>query len=50
VHVPPGVGGVQSFANVQQAQAAMKDQAAANSYLAKSVYLCGARATDKRCR
>ena len=50
VHLPPGVRGVQSFANVQQAQAAMKDQAAANSYLAKSVYLCGARATDKRCR
>ena len=50
VHVPPGVGGVQSFANVQQAQAAMKDQAAANTYLVKSVYLCGARATDKRCK
>ena len=50
VHVPPGVGGVQSFANVQQAQTAMKDQAAANSYLVKSVYLCGARATDKRCK
>jgi hypothetical protein len=50
VHVPPGDGGAQSFASVQQARAAMKDQATADSYLVKSVYLCGARATDKRCK
>ena len=50
VHVPPGIGGMQSFANVQQMQAAMKDQTTANAYLVKSVYLCGARSTDKRCK
>jgi hypothetical protein len=50
VHVPPGIGGMQSFANVQQMQAAMKDQTTANAYLVKSVYLCGGKSTDKRCK
>jgi hypothetical protein len=43
-------GGSLSFANPAQMQASMRDQTAADSYLVKSVYLCGAKATDKRCR
>ena len=51
VQVPanPG-GGSLSFANPAQMQASMKDQTTADSYLVKSVYLCGAKATDKRCK
>jgi hypothetical protein len=43
-------GGSLSYANQAQMQASMKDQTTADSYLVKSVYLCGAKATDKRCK
>ncbi len=51
VQVPanPG-GGSLSYANQAQMTASMKDQTTADSYLLKSVYLCGAKATDKRCK
>jgi hypothetical protein len=51
VQVPANpAGGSLSFASQAQAQASMKDQTTADSYLVKSVYLCGAKATDKRCK
>lgn len=53
MRVPPSdVGGVQDFGKdgVQAATAMMKAAAVANNYLVNSVYLCGARSTDKRCR
>jgi hypothetical protein len=51
VQVPANpAGGSLSFANQAQMAASMKDQTTADSYLVKSVYLCGARATDKRCK
>ena len=46
------VAGVQTFTRDRAAQAAalMQAQAAADTYLAKSVWLCGAAATDPRCK
>jgi hypothetical protein len=43
-------GGSLSYASQAQMQASMKDQTTADAYLVKSVYLCGAKATDKRCK
>jgi hypothetical protein len=51
VQVPANpAGGSLSYANQAQMQTSMKDQTTADSYLLKSVYLCGAKATDKRCK
>jgi hypothetical protein len=51
VHVPANpAGGALTFKDQQQMTASMKDQTTANDYLVKSVYLCGARSTDRRCR
>jgi hypothetical protein len=43
-------GGSLSFTNQAQMTASMKDQTTADAYLVKSVYLCGAKAMDKRCK
>jgi hypothetical protein len=53
VHVPASAtGGVQGFSKDQMAQmtASLNDQKVANDYLVRSVYVCGAKATDKRCK
>lgn len=53
MRVPPGaVGGVQSFTQDQVAAliATMKAQSAADTFLVKSVYLCGTASTDDRCK
>jgi hypothetical protein len=53
MRVPPSdVGGVQDFGKdgMAAANASMKAAAVANTYLTKSIYLCGAGSTDKRCR
>ena len=51
MHVPANpAGGALTFKDQQQMTASMKDQTTANDYLVKSVYLCGARSTDRRCR
>jgi hypothetical protein len=52
-NVPPSaVAGVEDFPKGQEAQAMalMRAQSVANSYLVKSVYLCGGASTDPRCK
>lgn len=52
VHTPPSPqGGVLSFApgHEDEMQALLRTEAAADSYVARSVYLCGGRSADPRC-
>lgn len=46
---PTQVGGVMSFDNKQQAMEAFEAMSTANTYLLKSVYLCGKKSSDSRC-
>lgn len=52
-HTPPSPNGaVLSFSkgNEAEAPALLRAEAAANAYLASSVYVCGGRSTDPRCK